>query len=80
MGRLRFVRALLVSVLLVFSFSQGFGRKAMETDVEYEQVTAQIEEVPGLLPREMTELMDYSETGPNTNPRTGYIFTPPPQG
>ncbi|GLU11076.1 hypothetical protein SLE2022_278460 [Rubroshorea leprosula] len=80
MDRLWFVRALLVSVLLVFSFSQGFGRKAMETDVQYEQVTAQMEEVPGVSPREMTELMDYSETGPNTNPRTGYIFTPPPQG
>ncbi|GLU11075.1 hypothetical protein SLE2022_278450 [Rubroshorea leprosula] len=71
MGRFWFVKTLLVSVLLVMSFSQGFSRKAMDTAVEYEQVTAQMEEVPGVLTREMIELTDYSGTGANTDHRSG---------
>lgn len=29
--------------------------------------------------RKMYEVMDYADPEPNVNPRTGYIFTPPPQ-
>lgn len=27
---------------------------------------------------EVNEIMDYSEPEPNTNPKSGYTFTPPP--
>lgn len=30
-------------------------------------------------PRKMITVMDYADPEPNVNPRTGYIFTPPPQ-
>ena len=29
--------------------------------------------------REVYEIMDYSEPEPNTNPKSGYTSTPPPQ-
>ncbi|EOY03488.1 Uncharacterized protein TCM_018578 [Theobroma cacao] len=50
----------------------------MET-VEFEESTAQSEEFAGTS-REMIEIMDYKDPGPNINPKTGYIFSPPPQG
>ncbi|XWS44316.1 hypothetical protein CRYUN_Cryun15aG0034700 [Craigia yunnanensis] len=78
MGRSWFIKLLLLSMLLVLSFSQGFGRKVMET-VEFEESTAQLEEFAETS-REMIEIMDYKDPGPNINPKTGYIFTPPPHG
>ncbi|KAG4179316.1 hypothetical protein F383_14499 [Gossypium arboreum] len=79
MGRSCFLNLLLLSMLLLLSFSQGFSiRKMMET-VEFEESTAQLEENADTS-REMIEIMDYKDPGPNVNPRTGYIFSPPPQG
>ncbi|XVF60559.1 hypothetical protein PTKIN_Ptkin08bG0057700 [Pterospermum kingtungense] len=67
---------LLVSMLLIISFSQVFGGKVMET-VEFGESSAQLEEFADTS-REMIEIMDYKDPGPNTNPKAGYIFTPPP--
>ncbi|MBA0753756.1 hypothetical protein Gogos_020051 [Gossypium gossypioides] len=79
MGRSCFLYLLLLSMLLLLSFSQGFSiRKMMET-VAFEESTAQLEENADTS-REMIEIMDYKDPGPNVNPRTGYIFSPPPQG
>ncbi|KAK9194838.1 hypothetical protein WN944_005545 [Citrus x changshan-huyou] len=33
----------------------------------------------GAEPREMMELMDYKDPGPNTNPKSGFMLSPPPQ-
>ncbi|KAB1211589.1 hypothetical protein CJ030_MR6G013919 [Morella rubra] len=57
---------------------EGFARNVMET-VEHEDPTFHVEETAGKS-REMIEVMDYSDPGPNTNPKSGYIFSPPPQG
>ncbi|PSS33689.1 Centrosomal protein [Actinidia chinensis var. chinensis] len=75
MGRFHSVSALLVSALLLLSFSHGFGRKLMQT---VENDTVPLEENGGLS-REMIEL-DYVEAGPNTNPKSGFIQSnlPPP--
>ncbi|XVE68160.1 hypothetical protein DITRI_Ditri09bG0046600 [Diplodiscus trichospermus] len=78
MGRSWFLKLLLLSILLILSLSQGFGRKVMET-VVFEESTAEIEEFADTS-REMIEIMDYKDPGPNINPKTGYIFSPPPQG
>ncbi|XP_041004487.1 uncharacterized protein LOC121249761 isoform X1 [Juglans microcarpa x Juglans regia] len=79
MGRSCFLNILLVSSLLVLCFShEGFGRKVMET-VEHEDSTFRVEESTVGKSRMMIEVMDYSDPGPNTNPRSGYIFSPPPQ-
>ncbi|MBA0869970.1 hypothetical protein Goshw_005930 [Gossypium schwendimanii] len=79
MGRSCFLYLLLLSMLLLLSFSQGFSiRKMMET-VAFEESPAQLEEKADTS-REMIEIMDYKDPGPNVNPRTGYIFSPPPQG
>ncbi|GKV08745.1 hypothetical protein SLEP1_g20337 [Rubroshorea leprosula] len=74
MGKIRFLKSLFVSVLLLLSFSRGFDRKVMET-VEY-QATTQMQEI-GVIPRTMIEVMDYKDPEPNTNTQTGYIFAPP---
>jgi len=47
----------------------------MET-VEHEDSGVQMEETVGES-REMMEVMDYKDPGPNTNPKTGYVFSPP---
>ncbi|KAK9271741.1 hypothetical protein L1049_002104 [Liquidambar formosana] len=78
MGRSSFLTVLLVSALLILSSSHGFGRKVMAT-VEHEDSTVLLEETEGK-PREMIESMDYKDPGPNTNPKAGYMFSPPPQG
>ncbi|XWS30247.1 hypothetical protein CRYUN_Cryun24cG0100100 [Craigia yunnanensis] len=78
MGRSWFLK-LLLSMLLIIFFSQGFGRKVMET-VEFEESTAQLEREFADTSREIIEIMDYKDPGPNINPKTGYIFSPPPQG
>ncbi|MBA0695871.1 hypothetical protein Goari_002469 [Gossypium aridum] len=79
MGRSCFLYLLLLSMLFLLSFSQGFSiRKMMET-VAFEEPPAQLEENADTS-REMIEIMDYKDPGPNVNPRTGYIFSPPPQG
>ncbi|XP_044467666.1 uncharacterized protein LOC123197423 [Mangifera indica] len=80
MGRFCFSRVLLLSVLLALFFSHGFGRLLMET-AEFEDSTVEFEEAEiGGETRELIELMDYKPTGPNTNPKTGYIFSPPSLG
>ncbi|KAB2061731.1 hypothetical protein ES319_A10G105900v1 [Gossypium barbadense] len=79
MGRSCFLNLLLLSMLLLLSFSQGFSIREMMETVEFEESTAQLEENADTS-REMIEIMDYKDPGPNVNPRTGYIFSPPPQG
>ncbi|TYG44215.1 hypothetical protein ES288_D11G080100v1 [Gossypium darwinii] len=78
MGGSWFLKLLLLSMLFIFSFSQGLGRKWMENNVEFQDYSVQLEEFAEKA-REMMEIMDYKEPGPNTNPRTSYIFGPPPQ-
>ncbi|KAK8556868.1 hypothetical protein V6N13_064863 [Hibiscus sabdariffa] len=80
MGRSCFLKLLLLSMLLLLSFSRGQGfcaRKLMET-VEFEESTALLQE-NAETSRGMIEIMDYKDPGPNVNPKTGYIFSPPPQ-
>ncbi|KAK7819478.1 uncharacterized protein LOC111988955 [Quercus suber] len=77
MGRSCFLKILLVSSLLVLFFSHGFGRKVMETVEHEDNSTVQGEETIGKS-REIAEVMDYSDPGPNTNPKAGYILSPPP--
>ncbi|XP_030956246.1 uncharacterized protein LOC115978364 [Quercus lobata] len=77
MGRSCFHRILLVSSLLVLFFSHGFGRKVMETVEHEDSSTVEGEETIGKS-REIAELMDYSDPGPNTNPKAGYNLSPPP--
>ncbi|KAB2061732.1 hypothetical protein ES319_A10G105900v1 [Gossypium barbadense] len=80
MGRSCFLNLLLLSMLLLLSFSQGFSIREMMETVEFEESTAQLEQENADTSREMIEIMDYKDPGPNVNPRTGYIFSPPPQG
>ncbi|KAL5805585.1 hypothetical protein ACOSQ4_028318 [Xanthoceras sorbifolium] len=63
-------------LLLLCFFSHGFGRQLMET-VDFEASSVQVKEGGGES-REMMEVSDYNDPGPNTNPRAGYIFSPPP--
>ncbi|GMI67027.1 hypothetical protein HRI_000372000 [Hibiscus trionum] len=65
-------------MILILSSSQGFSRILME-NAEPEESTAQSEQEFADRYRETIGIMDYKEPGPNTNPRTGYIFCPPPQ-
>ncbi|KAK8711082.1 hypothetical protein V6N13_146382 [Hibiscus sabdariffa] len=78
MGCSWFLRLLLLSMLLnlILSVSQGMGRNMVE-NVELEESSAQMEFAD--TSRGMIEIMDYKEPGPNTNPRTAFIFCPPPQ-
>ncbi|MBA0620784.1 hypothetical protein Godav_006461 [Gossypium davidsonii] len=50
----------------------------IENNVEFCEYNVQLEECAERA-REMIEIMDYKEPGPNTNPRTSYIFGLPPQ-
>ncbi|KAJ6936520.1 hypothetical protein NC652_011277 [Populus alba x Populus x berolinensis] len=81
MGWSCFLRVLLVLALLVlpsFSHGRGFGRKVIET-FEFGDSSIELEESAGNS-RGMYAL-DYDlDPKPNTNPKTGYIYTPPPQG
>ncbi|ESR44408.1 hypothetical protein CICLE_v10013233mg [Citrus x clementina] len=80
MGRFCFYKLLLVSVLLLLSLphgSTGFSRQLKES-VEFEDSTVHVQEA-GAEPREMMELMDYKDPGPNTNPKSGFMLSPPPQ-
>ncbi|KAK8264968.1 hypothetical protein V6Z11_D12G145100 [Gossypium hirsutum] len=70
MGGSWFLKLLLHSMLFILSFSQGIGWRIM---FSFENTTF------NWRAREMIEIMDYKEPGPNTNPRTSYIFGPPPQ-
>ncbi|KAB2056038.1 hypothetical protein ES319_A11G077200v1 [Gossypium barbadense] len=79
MGGSWFLKLLLISMLFILSFSQGLGRKWMENNVELQDYSVQLEQEYAERAREMIEIMDYKEPGPNTNPRTSYIFGPPPQ-
>ncbi|EEF30529.1 conserved hypothetical protein [Ricinus communis] len=77
MGRFCFLRVILVLALLALSSSHG--RKVMET-VDVGDSYVQPEEIAGNS-REMIEVLDYQlDPGPNTNPKTGFIYGPPPQG
>ncbi|OAY56857.2 hypothetical protein MANES_02G047166v8 [Manihot esculenta] len=80
MGRSCFLRVLLVLALLALTVSQGFSRKVMETAEAGGDSLVQAEEIGGKS-REVVAVMDYQlDPGPNTNPKTGFIFGPPPQG
>ncbi|KAM5581385.1 hypothetical protein ABKV19_010547 [Rosa sericea] len=78
MGRPWFLRILTVSCFLALFFSQGFGRNLMERGDQHEDSSFQTEEIDPSV-RKMYEVMDYADPEPNVNPRTGYLFTPPPQ-
>ncbi|XVE83763.1 hypothetical protein DITRI_Ditri16bG0112700 [Diplodiscus trichospermus] len=80
MGRSSFLKLILLSMVLILSFSRGFGTKIMGTVDQFEESTAQLQEEFAGTSREMIEVMDYKDPGPNTNPKTGYILGPPPQG
>ncbi|KAK4743997.1 hypothetical protein SAY87_010309 [Trapa incisa] len=67
---------LLIAALLSVSVSQGSGRKLMEA-AEHVASSSQLEET-GRSWRMMIEVMDYSDPGPNVNPRTGITMSPPP--
>ncbi|MFQ6637208.1 hypothetical protein Gotur_013738 [Gossypium turneri] len=73
-----FLKLLLLSMLFILSFSQGLSKKWMENNVEFREYNVQLEECAERA-REMIEITDYKEPGPNTNSRTSYIFGPPPQ-
>ncbi|KAI6670337.1 hypothetical protein NL676_005222 [Syzygium grande] len=76
MGRPRFLAMLLVSSLLLLSFSShGFGRKVMQA-VKQGGSPVELEESGGKW-RKMVEVMDYSDPEPNTNPRSGFLLSPP---
>ncbi|KAK1552527.1 hypothetical protein Q3G72_018770 [Acer saccharum] len=77
MGRPCFNKLLIFSVLLLLCFSHGFGRQLMVTGEFEDSSTVQVQEARGES-REMIEVMDYKDPGPNTNPKAGYIFSPPP--
>ncbi|TYG44216.1 hypothetical protein ES288_D11G080200v1 [Gossypium darwinii] len=75
-----FVFLLFLSIFtLCFVFRcLGLSGKWMENHVEFREYNVQLEEFAER-GREMIEIMDYKEPGPNTNPRSSYIFGPPPQ-
>ncbi|KAL9354704.1 hypothetical protein Peur_052674 [Populus x canadensis] len=81
MGWSCFLRVLLVLALLVlpsFSHGRGFGRKVIET-FEFGDSSVELEESAGN--SRGTYELDYDlNPKPNTNPKTGYIYTPTPQG
>ncbi|KAK8710144.1 hypothetical protein V6N13_145483 [Hibiscus sabdariffa] len=62
---------LLLSMLLLLSFPQGHGRKVLEAAVGFS--AEEFAESRG-----MAEMMDYKDPGPNTNPKAGFIISPPP--
>ncbi|CAK9170983.1 unnamed protein product [Ilex paraguariensis] len=79
MGRSRFLAVLVLSTLLILSSSHGFGRELMETSGGGESATtALLEENAGGESREMTEVLDYVDPGPNTNPKSGLLPPPSP--
>jgi len=49
----------------------------METVEHEDSSTVEGEETIGKS-REIAEVMDYSDPGPNTNPKAGYNLSPPP--
>ncbi|PON96377.1 hypothetical protein TorRG33x02_079660 [Trema orientale] len=81
MGRRCFPTILLVSFFVLLFFSHGFGRRSLKTVEGHQEESyssVEVKENGGVKSREMIEVTDYSEPEPNTNPRAGYIFTPPP--
>ncbi|KAI3408023.1 Pectinesterase [Psidium guajava] len=76
MGRSSFLAGLLVSSLLLLSFSHGFGRKLMQ-NVNRGDFPVELAENGGKW-RKMVGVMDYSDPEPNTNPRSGFLLSPPP--
>ncbi|KAF8378690.1 hypothetical protein HHK36_030039 [Tetracentron sinense] len=76
MGRSYFLTVLVISALLALSSSQGLDRKVMTT-FEEEDSTVLLEENREKA-REMMEVMDYKDPGANTNPKNGYMLSPPP--
>ncbi|TYI67570.1 hypothetical protein E1A91_D08G027000v1 [Gossypium mustelinum] len=46
----------------------------MENNVEFREYNVQLEEECAERAREMIEIMDYKEPGPNTNPRTSSVL------
>uniref|UniRef100_A0A803RBM7 Uncharacterized protein n=1 Tax=Cannabis sativa TaxID=3483 RepID=A0A803RBM7_CANSA len=80
MGRACFPTILLVSFLILLFFSQGFGRSLKNEEFSVEVVLKE-ESVGGdesVKGRKMIETMDYDEPEPNTNPRGGFFYSPPP--
>nr|DAD31284.1 TPA_asm: hypothetical protein HUJ06_010135 [Nelumbo nucifera] len=72
MGRSDFLAVLLFSALLAVSFSQGYGRKYVSFQREDSSVV-----LKGNSQTSVDE-MDYTDPGPNTNPRSSFLPTPPP--
>ncbi|KAJ9147610.1 hypothetical protein P3X46_029748 [Hevea brasiliensis] len=81
MDRSCFLRVLLVFVLLALFVSHGFSRKVMKTAEIGGDSSDQAEETGGKSREMIEEVLDYQlDPGPNTNPKTGFIFGPPPHG
>ncbi|CAN6572033.1 unnamed protein product [Malus baccata var. baccata] len=78
MGRHWILRFLVVSCLLALCFSHGFGRKLVETAEHGDDSSVLVSRENHGKSRKMNTMMDYADPEPNVNPRTGYIFTPPP--
>ncbi|XP_010551847.1 PREDICTED: uncharacterized protein LOC104822354 [Tarenaya hassleriana] len=76
MGRSCFLRLVLVSALLLIFFSTGRQGRNLRTAELFEASSTELrsEEENG---RGAMEVMDYGETGPNTN-WNGYVVAPPP--
>ncbi|KAG4388785.1 hypothetical protein AAZX31_09G216700 [Glycine max] len=63
----RFLVLLLLTSLLFLSFDYGFGRVALiETQQDFPILTVV-----------KYDMADYSDPQPNTNPKNGYVLSPP---
>ncbi|WCJ25680.1 hypothetical protein M5689_007548 [Euphorbia peplus] len=81
MGRSSFLHLLLLFALLSISFHHGFGRKLMMETLEVGDSSIKAEEIEGKSREMMMEGLDYNlDPEPNTNPKTGFIYGPPPRG
>ncbi|KAJ6290321.1 hypothetical protein OIU78_026112 [Salix suchowensis] len=81
MGWSCFFRVVLVLALLVlpsFSHGHGISRKVIER-YGFGDSSVKLEETAGNS-RGMYELDYELDPKPNTNPKTGFIYSPPPQG
>ncbi|TKY65171.1 hypothetical protein E2542_SST08027 [Spatholobus suberectus] len=77
MGHSRFLVLLLVSSLLFLSSDYGFGRVAlMETEEDVGTIPLSEINFP-IRTIVKYDIADYADPQPNTNPKSGYIFSPP---
>ncbi|XAR51729.1 hypothetical protein NMG60_11006444 [Bertholletia excelsa] len=77
MGRSSRLPLLLVSALLVLSFSHGLGKNVRPRSGNEASSTVVSESFTSGGPGNGM-ILDYNEAGPNTNPKSGFL--PPPAG